>query len=183
LAERKFDIFEAMAAIDRRDGAWFASQSEEARKEFAAPVFLRWISAINNPSLAGDVLLDTNAFVNMHMWDLDDAELTFRLAALCGTNRRQKHEWIPMPGRQRSNNKARDLVATYNPSANDAEIDLLMRLYNRESFSDFVDETATNDAKDILKAYDKHYGSSKSESKASSKEAKEPKPKAVRKKP
>ncbi len=90
-----------------------------------------------------------------------------------------------MPGRQRSNNKARDLVATYNPSANDAEIDLLMRLYNRESFAAFVDETATNDAKDILKAYDKHYGNStgsKADSKASSKETKEPKPKAVRKK-
>jgi hypothetical protein len=158
VAERKLDIFEALAAVDRRDGKWFEKQSDEAKKEFSPPVFLRWISSISDANRAGDVLLAVNDIVNLNMWDIvgEYPDLIFKLATLCGVGR-QRHEWIAMAGRRGGANKARDLIVKFNSSASDQEIDMLLRMHTKQSFIAFVDDTAVppDEAKEILKAYDK----------------------------
>lgn len=156
--ERKLDIFDAMAAMDRRDGTWFSRQSDEAKKQFSPPVFLKWASAINDKRYAGDTLVMINELVNVSLWEIaaEHPELVYKLATLCGLGTKQKHEWVGM-GKRYSMNKARDLVAQFNPSVSDSEIDLIIDLHTRNSFSNFVDDTGmtATEAKETLKAYDK----------------------------
>ena len=158
MEEHKLDIFEALSAVDRRDGDWFGQQPEDARKTFAPPVFVRWASTING-SAAADTLMMTNEFVNVNLWEIasEHPELVFRLAAMCGAGTRQRHEWLAMAGRKRAANKAYDLLCEFHRNLSENEIDLMFRLHTRVSFLAFVDDTGVppETAKEAMKAYDK----------------------------
>jgi hypothetical protein len=157
--EYKLKIGDVMAAVDRNDGSWLSKQKEDDREGFVPYTFIRWVSSIENVSRAEDVIGATNYYLNPYMltYSEEHPELAFRLGALCGTGKREKHIWVPPAKRPIVNNKARDLVAQYNPLANDDEIDMLLRLYTRDSFKEFINDAGLVDAeaKETLAAYDK----------------------------
>jgi hypothetical protein len=157
-SEHDLDIFEVLAAMDERDSAWLERQSDEARKGFAAPVVLRWASAVGDGPEGEYYLRLVNERVNLGMWNIvDHPELLFRLLSSCGLGVRQRHQWIPPPGRARGSNKARDMLAQFHPTANDKELDLLLSIHTEESFTAFINECGctAEEAKEALKAYGK----------------------------
>ena len=158
MAEHKFDIFKALAAIDRRDGNYFANLTEDERKDFSPFLFIRWVSAVVGRH-AEDNLHVTNELVNPHMFDIakEHPELIFRLVAMCGTGSVQKHEWIGVPKRQTTSSRAWNFVADLYPSASEREIDMLLRMHTRESFAELVDDAAVpNDqVAELIKSHDK----------------------------
>jgi hypothetical protein len=158
-SERKLDIFKLLAASDKNDGEWFSKQPQDAQKEFAAPVVLRWGATVNDGLASVFTLLLVNERVNVHLYDLyKHPELTYRLLASCGTGESQRHQWIPPHKKKGASNKAYDLLAKHNLDANSGELELLMSLHTKESFSKFVDECGipTAEAKEIIKAYVKY---------------------------
>ncbi len=160
MADFKLDIFQALAAADKRDDNWLERQPEEVKKGFAAPVFLRWAATVasGNADIDRYMLMHVNDKANITANDYMGAhpDLLFRLVAACGLGQRLRHEWLPMPGRMRVSNAARDLMMRFHPHASDREIDLLMSIHTRGSFEQFVEDTgiSTKEAKEALKAYD-----------------------------
>ena len=157
--EYKLDVFAGLTACDRRDGSWLSNQSEDAIKEFTPTTFIRYLSNVRSPH-AANVILAVNEFLNNNMYLIEKEkhpDLIFRLAALCGTGKQQKHEWIPLAKKPIITNKVRDLLFEYNPLASDSEIDLLLSLHTRETFLQFVNDAGLSDSevKEIMKEYDK----------------------------
>lgn len=159
--DRKLDIFQALDAIDRRNGDWFASQPEAARKEFAPVVVTRWAATTENGPNADLMLWLVNERVNRDLFDLHKhPELVFRLLASCGIGRPLRHKWLAAARPLSASNKALALLAEHHPSASEQELEMLLSLYSREDFANFVadlgGEQASN-AKEYMKAYDKLY--------------------------
>jgi hypothetical protein len=143
MADYKFDVFQALGAVDKRNGGWFAQQPEEARRAFAAPVFLRWASSVAGNGAAHEYMLTmTNEMANKgaDIFMTAHPEMLFRLTASAGLGKKVQHEWIPMAGRKSSKaSKAYDMIAHFNPEANIREIELLLHLHTKESFKEFAE--------------------------------------------
>lgn len=165
MTKHKLDIFDVMAAIDKRDKAYIDRLDPDARKGFVPMVALRWASAVKGP-LAEDYLLATNEFANQNYHDLYDyPDLQFKLLTLAGAGRGQRHEWIPIARQGKSSTALQNFMLAYYPLASTAEIDMLLRQHTRETFVEFVAETGCTpeEAKDAISAFDKNAGKPKKE--------------------
>ena len=151
----KLDIFDTLAAIDRKDYGYLDRQPEESRKGFAPPVALRWTSSVTGQ--AAEYYLEiTNRVANLHFHDLHQyPDLQYRLLAACGIGGRQNHKWIGGP--KSSSKKARTYVAQFFPLASHSEIDLLMSQFTQETFIEFVNQSGCppKDTKDLVDAFKK----------------------------
>ncbi len=158
MAERKLDIFQLLRAVDQHKLDWFSKQPEDAQKEFAPPVVLRWGSTVEGAQTAAYMLWLVNERVNVHMYTLyKHPDLIFRLLASCGVGSPQKHLWIPMHKRKGGENKAIEFLATLYPEANDREAEMLMGKHDKKSFSNLLQECGIqpDEAKSLLKEYEK----------------------------
>lgn len=156
MAAHKLDIFETLAAIDKRDRDFYARLPEEMQKGFAPPVVLRWASAVEGPAAEHYIwLVNDRANVNFHdIWE--HPELQFKLLASCGYGGRgQRHQWIPMVGKKAKSDQVRTFLSQFWPDANDMELDILFSQFTDETFEDFVMSSglAPDEAKEIMKAY------------------------------
>lgn len=95
-----FDLFEAIAAIDRKDyGYWDRLTSEQQRK-FVPYMMLHWISAVKG---GGDIqsyyLCSTDYHANMHMFnEAVQTHPKLQWLMLCASSPgrgKQFHQWIP----------------------------------------------------------------------------------------
>ena len=155
---RKLDIHALLNAVDRRDGDWLSEQPEDARNEFAPLVAMRWATGVTDGVAAAYMLWLINYRVNRHLFDLQKhPDLCFRLLASCGRNKRLSRQWMAGPQRTMGDNKALGLLAEHHPMASETELRILLSLYTRESFADWLADCgiAKDEAKDCLKAYDK----------------------------
>jgi hypothetical protein len=164
MADYKFDLFQALPAIDRNDGAWFGKQTADARKAFSAPVLIRWASSIAGNGDNHEVsLCMVNEYVNVNAGDImtPHPEMIFRLAAMCGLGKKAKHEWIPMAGKNKSKpGKLYAFLSRFYPTANDQELDLILSQYDKTSFKEFVEMAGLTleETKEVIKAYGKKEG-------------------------
>jgi hypothetical protein len=154
---RKLDLNSLLRAIDRCDGDWLDAQPEDARKEFKPLVAMRFAASLSNDGIdAAYLLLRINDRVNRHLFDLP-ADLAFRLLASCGRKRPLPRQWLAGPKHTMTANDALKLLAEHHPGASDAELRLLLSLYNREEFASFLDACGLTreQSKSHLAAYDK----------------------------
>lgn len=151
---RQLDIHVLMNAIDRHDSEWLTAQSDEVRSEFIPLVAMRWASGLSGPEAPFTCWL-LNQRVNRRLFDLD-TDLSYRLLAACGLHRQLRHSWLAAAN-QTSGNAAYRLLAEYHPAASDDELRILLSLYSREEFAEFVNDCGLtkNEAKTYLTAYDK----------------------------
>lgn len=158
---RKLDIFALMAAMDMREHGWFERQSEDARKEFAPIVALRWASNVSDGDAAEWYLRGINERVNRNLWELSrHPELVFKLMSSCGIGMRQRHQWLNMPQRRGGGGKAREFLWNLHPEANGDELDLLLRSYSAEEFRLLTEDAALtpDEAKEAQKAHARFNG-------------------------
>jgi hypothetical protein len=158
MADRKLDVHALLRATDKCDGDWLSRQPEDARKEFAPVVALRWAATVKDGHEASVMLWLINERVNVHMFDLyKHPDLVFRLMAACGLGVTLNHQWLSGHRRALTHNKAYQLLADRYPDANARELDFLMSRHTKSSFSDFLGECGIQPdiAKEIMKAYDK----------------------------
>lgn len=143
-----------MNAIDRHDSEWLTTQSDEVRGEFYPLVAMRWTSGLSGPEAPLTCWL-LNQRVNRHLFDLDK-DLSYRLLAACGLHRQLRHTWLAAANPTGSN-AAYQLLAEQHPAASDDELQVLLSLYTRDEFAQFVDECGLtkDEAKTYLTAYDK----------------------------
>lgn len=155
---RKLDVIEGMAAADQRDLEWLSRKEEDARKEFSAPVWLRWAATVEDKEMSALQLILVNERANLNMFELSGhPDLQWRMIAACGTGRRMRHAWLPMPRRGPKTDEVSKFMVSIYPSANDTEIELLLDGMGKDGLKSLLRAAAVpvDEEKKILKAYEK----------------------------
>lgn len=141
-SERKLDIFELLSAVDHHDLEYLSKQSEEARKEFAPVVALRWASSVRKEEYADYYLIMINEMANLNFFDIADHPiLQYKLMAACGVGETLHHQWIPVVKRK-SSGYLHQFLLQYWPNANDDELNILIQGFSKDEFKLFVEGTA-----------------------------------------
>jgi hypothetical protein len=156
----KLDIFDVMAAVDKRNKSFLEKQTPEVRKGFAPPVALRWASTVQGPQ-AESYLICINEFANLNFHDLyEHPDLQFKLLTLAGCGKAQRHQWIPITKQARTATPVHAFVSRFYPLANHREIDMLVSKFTPASFEDFVNQSGCTpeEAKDVISAFKKSSG-------------------------
>lgn len=155
--KHKLDIFDVMAAIDRRDTDFLDRQEPDTKKAFTPLVAMRWASAVQGPQ-AENYLILTNEFANIHFHDLyEHPELQFKLLTMAGCGKSVRHQWIPTSKRSKAVSKICEFVGQYYPLASDYEIDNLVSRFDYDGFAEFVYSTGCSpeETKEILNVFKK----------------------------
>ena len=138
---RKLPLSALLQAIDRRDLGWLMRQAEDVQKEFAPLTAIRFASNADDGIDAGVLLWTINQRVNRYLFDLHQhPDLSYRLLASCGLKRSvPRGRWLAGP-RRTTDNAALRLLAEYHPVANERELRLLLALYSRPEFAQFLSD-------------------------------------------
>jgi len=65
-----FDLFEALAAIDRKDYGYYDSLTDEQKKKFSPFMMIKWLSAVKaSLPIQQYYLLSTNEFANKYLFN------------------------------------------------------------------------------------------------------------------
>ncbi len=94
-----FDLFEAIAAVDRKDYDWWNKLTPEQQRKFVPYMMLQWISTLKSPGpLAQYYLRSSDHYANTHMFNervKDHPQLQWLMlcAASPGVGK-QFHSWV-----------------------------------------------------------------------------------------
>jgi len=95
-----FDLFEALAAIDRKDYSYYDRLTEEQKKKFVPFMLIHWVSAIKgNSELQSYYLQSTEYHANKYLFN-ENVQKNPKLQwlMLCAASPglgKQFHQWIP----------------------------------------------------------------------------------------
>lgn len=142
--KQDFDLFEALAALDRKDYNYFDKLTEEQQKKFVPYMMLLWMSCIKgNESIQRYYLMAVNEYANKHFFDehiMKHPKLQWMM--LCTSSPgvgKQFHQWIPHLSSKITNLK--DIVKTkeikeyYNkiyPKTSNNDLELLAEAFVEE---------------------------------------------------
>lgn len=158
----KLDIFEVMAAIDRRDMGFYSRLSDDQKKGFAPIVALRWASSIeNDPRMAERYIWLINE-ANVNFWEIHQhPELQYKIMCSAGAGVRLRHGWIPQAKSAHvRKGKLFDFLSEAYPDANGPELDLLANKFSLEEFEDYVKSFALfpDEELEIINAHRSYHG-------------------------
>lgn len=132
------DLFkEIMPALDRRKTDYYSELTEEQQKGVHPLVLMRWMSAVDGRDAAYHIQM-VNEFVNIGFWDLTKhPELQWKLLAICGSGKGQRHTWIP-GSKKRTTNKLDRLILEHYPSLNDDELAIYKSKLTKDSLKQWM---------------------------------------------
>lgn len=137
--EKKLDLFgQLLPALDRGDVNFYNKLDDDAKKEFAPLVVMRFFSTVADPNLVPHHLIMTNELVNYGFWELSKyPDLQYQLLAYCGSGTKQRHSWIANP--KRSDSKAAELLSDLMTDIPLDEIELLVKLNTFEELVEMIE--------------------------------------------
>jgi hypothetical protein len=129
----EFDLFDAIAAIDRKDYSYYDRLTPEQQKKFVPFMMLHWISAIKgSEGLSRYYVMSTNEYANKYLFNenvMKHPKLQWLM--LCSASPgmgKQFHQWIP---------HIRERVSKLKESPKTKEIkDYYKKIYPKSSDSD-----------------------------------------------
>ena len=140
-----------LSAMDFRDKNFYVNLSDEHKKEISLWVLMRYMSSSKDDAALHLTLV--NAVVNKNFTVISKhPELQWRLLALCGTDKKQYHQWIP-PGKRQKKNRLEEALVEFFPLMKDADLEMLQQINTKEDFEIFFRNNAYDDKtiKEILK--------------------------------
>ncbi|NDB86251.1 MAG: hypothetical protein EB127_26675 [Alphaproteobacteria bacterium] len=99
--KQEFDLFEALAAIDRKDYGYYDRLTEEQQKKFVPFMLTKWLSYVqsNNTQLTQFYVLSVNEYVNKYIFNeklsLHPKLIFLAMCASSPDNGKQRRNWIP----------------------------------------------------------------------------------------
>ena len=103
LEDQDLNIFDVLAALDRKDYDYYDNLSESQRKKFAPFIIIQWMSAIKaNAGLQSYYLMNTDYSANKYLFNeyvTKHPKLQWQM--LCAASPgmgKQFHQWIPSIG-------------------------------------------------------------------------------------
>lgn len=146
----EFDLFDALAAIDRKDYDYYDRLTPEQQKKFVPYMMLHWMSAVKgNSEVQSYYLQSVNYYANMHMFNENVYKhhklLWLMLCAASPGIGKQFHQWIP---------HIKERVSKLKEHAKNKEIkEYYKKIYPKANVSDIDDITETFVAKHNRKMY------------------------------
>ena len=140
-----------LSSMDMRDKDFYKNLSDVHKKEISLWVLMRYMSSCRGA--AHHHLTMVNDLVNVDFNVISKhPELQWKLLAICGTNKKQFHDWIP-PGKKAKKNRLEEALVTLNPLMKDDELALLQQINAREEFEEYFKANAFDDKtiKEIFK--------------------------------
>ena len=135
--EYKLDMFDLLAALDRRDLKFYSTLTDEQKKAFAGIVAMRWMSVVSDrdQDLCEYHIGMVNEAANKHFWNSEmqkHPELQYLSLAVSGIGSKQRHQWIKGPAKK-SKNKTMKLLTEFYPTANEEELQIFFDMNSLES--------------------------------------------------
>ena len=129
----EFDLFDAIAAIDRKDYSYYDRLTPEQQKKFVPFMMLHWVSAIKgSEGLSRYYVMSTNEYANKYLFNenvMKHPKLQWLM--LCSASPgmgKQFHQWIP---------HIRERISKLKESPKTKEIkDYYKKIYPKSSDSD-----------------------------------------------
>jgi len=140
-----------LPAMDYRNKDFYKNLSEEHKKEISLWILMRYMSS--SQSDADHHIIMVNEFVNANFSTLSKhPELQWKLLALCGTDKKQFHPWIPPPKKAKKN-KLEEALILLNPLLKDDELEMLQKINTQADFEEYFRDNALDDKsiKEIFK--------------------------------
>lgn len=141
--DQDFDMFEAIAALDKKDYGYYDRLTEEQRKKFVPFMMIMWFSAIKGSSeLQQFYVLSVNEFANRHMFNENvqkHPKLQWLMLCSSGIGSKQFHQWIPQikqnVGKLKEKASVKDIKEYYKkiyPKTDDATLSEFSKLYTEQ---------------------------------------------------
>lgn len=133
LEQQDFDLFEALAAIDRKDYGYYDRLTPEQQKKFVPFMMVHWVSAIKGKGdLQAYYLRSTDYNANTHLFNENvQKHPKLQWLMLCASSPglgKQFHQWLP---------HIKDKVSKLKEKPKDKEIkDYFKKVYPKSSDSD-----------------------------------------------
>ena len=130
-----FDLFDALAAIDRKDYSYYDRLTPEQQKKFVPFMLIHWVSAIKgSEGLSRYYVMSTNEYANKYLFNenvMKHPKLQwFMLCSASPGMGKQFHQWIP---------HIRERVSKLKESPKTKEIkDYYKKVYPKASDSDLT---------------------------------------------
>jgi len=137
----EFDLFEALAAIDRKDYGYYDRLTPEQQKKFTPFMLIHWVSSVkSNRDMQHYYLQSTNHYANTHLFNEfvgKHPKLQWlMLVASSPDYGKQQHQWIPhikeRVAKLKEAAKSKDIKEYYKkiyPSASNDDINLITEIF------------------------------------------------------
>lgn len=180
--DQDFDMFEAIAALDKKDYGYYDRLTEEQRKKFVPFMMIMWFSAIKGSSeLQQFYVLSVNEFANRHMFNENvqkHPKLQWLMLCSSGIGSKQFHQWIPQikqnVGKLKEKASVKDIKEYYKkiyPKTDDATLSEFSKLYTEQQHKkvylaqkfpelkvDDIEALSNFVTDDEIQEYEKQYG-------------------------
>jgi hypothetical protein len=180
--DQDFDMFEAIAALDKKDYGYYDRLTEEQRKKFVPFMMIMWFSAIKGSSeLQQFYVLSVNEFANRHLFNENvqkHPKLQWLMLCSSGIGSKQFHQWIPQikqnVGKLKEKASVKDIKEYYKkiyPKTDDATLSEFSKLYTEQQHKkvylaqkfpelkvDDIEALSNFVTDDEIQEYEKQYG-------------------------
>jgi hypothetical protein len=141
--DQDFDMFEALAALDKKDYGYYDRLTEEQRKKFVPFMMIMWLSAIKGKTdFQQYYVLSVNEFANKYLFNENvqkHPKLQWLMLCSSGIGSKQFHQWIPQikqnVGKLKEKASIKDIKEYYKkiyPRSDDDTLTEVSRLFTEQ---------------------------------------------------
>lgn len=136
-----FDLFGALAAIDRKDYDYYDRLTEEQQRKFNPYMMVRWMSSIKgNSALQQYHVLSTNEFANTHLFgEFVSKHPKLQWLMLCASglgNGKQFHQFLK--NNKLDDNNRMNFLSTVYPTSKISDLKTLASLITAEELEQYI---------------------------------------------
>lgn len=141
--KQDFDLFEALAAIDRKDYGYYDRLTEEQKKKFSPFMMIKWLSGVKASLPVQQYhILSTNEFANKHLFNehiYKNPKLQWLMLCASGLGQgKQFHQYIKSKDMDKDE-KIKFLEIVY-PNMKLSDIQTLSKLITIKDIEKYIDD-------------------------------------------
>lgn len=180
--DQDFDMFEALAALDKKDYGYYDRLTEEQRKKFVPFMMIMWFSSVKGRTdFQQYYVLSVNEFANKHLFNENvqkHPKLQWLMLCSSGIGSKQFHQWIPQikqnVGKLKEKASVKDIKEYYKkiyPKTDDDTLSEFSKLYTEQQHKkvylaqkfpelkvDDIEALSNFVTDDEIKEYEKQHG-------------------------
>lgn len=135
-----FDLFEALAAIDRKDYGYYDRLTEEQQRKFSPYMMVRWMSSMKgSTALQQYHVLSVNEFANTHLFSefvSKHPKLQWLMLCASGLGSKQFHQFIK--ANKLDDNDLISFLSTVYPNSKMSDLKTLASIITVEELEQYI---------------------------------------------
>lgn len=132
----KLDIFNVLERLDTRQKNYYSKLTDEEKSSLSMWLLTRWMSS--SKGMPEHHMLMVNDLVNDDASSLSKhPELQWKLLCVCGTGRKQYHQWVAPPKKAKKDKRI-EVLSEMNQNLNSDELAILSGLTSDDDLKDMM---------------------------------------------